>query len=174
MTTLVHRTSPFGELLTFRRAVQPLFGEPFGRAWTGDWAADRLAMPLDVRVTSEAVLIEAALPGVKPEDVAIELDGQTVTITASDTRDEQTERDGVTVQEIRHGRFGRTVRLPEGLKLDAATAHLEHGLLRLSIPKADEAKPRRIAVTAGPTESQVSPAAAGAPAENDAPQAKAA
>ncbi|MGH2467795.1 MAG: Hsp20/alpha crystallin family protein [Candidatus Limnocylindrales bacterium] len=145
--TLIRRTSPFGELLTFQRAMDRLFADAVARPGAlAPTVERRLAMPVDVRVTPEAVLVEAALPGVKAEDVAVDVEGQTLTISAST---EQGDTDGLAHQEISRGRFARRLTLPNGLKPDAATAQFEDGLLRLSIPKADEAKARRIPVTGG-------------------------
>ena len=175
MTMLIRRTSPSGDHLAFRQVVRPSFASSFSRAWNDAWATESPTMPVDVRVTPEAVQIEAALPGVKPEDVAIDLDGRTLTITASEPGEGRADDDGTTYREIRRGRSVRTVRLPEGLRTDGATAHLEHGLLTLSIPKADEAKPRRIALTTAPTEAAkpTKPASASAPVAKSA-RAKAA
>lgn len=148
--TLIRRTASFGQPLTFQRAMDRLFADAVGRPSAVAPAVERhLAMPLDVRVTPEAVLVEAALPGVKASDVVVDLEGQTLTISASNASATEDDEDGLAYQEISRGRFVRRLTLPNGLKADAATARFEDGLLRLSIPKADEARARRIPVTSG-------------------------
>jgi HSP20 family protein len=143
--TLIRRTSPFGELLSLRQAMDRLFEDSFVRT-RGD-APDSSALPLDVYTTPSALVIEAALPGVKPEDVEISLLGDTLTITGSSASEQQSDDDGYLYREVRRGRFSRTLTVPASLKSDAATATFENGMLTLSIPKAEAAKPRQIRIT---------------------------
>jgi len=145
--TLIRRTNPFGELLSLRQAMDRLFEDSFVRPRNG-LLADEHSLALDVRATADAFEIEAALPGVTPEDVNISILGDTLTINAA-TRDEQSKDDeGYSYREIRRGSFSRTVTLPSGVKADAATATFDNGMLHLSIPKAEEAKPRQIQIKA--------------------------
>ncbi len=144
--SIIRRSSPFGELLSLRQAMDRLFEESFirPRSLIPD---EGFAMPLDVYATPDALVVEAALPGVKPEDVEISVLGDTLTLSANSSSEERTEEGGYLFQEVRRGRFSRTVSLPANLKPDAATATFEHGMLRLSIPKAAAAKPRQIHIT---------------------------
>ena len=143
--TLIRRTNPFGELLSLRQAMDRLFEDSFVRPRNGV-LSDEHSLALDVQSTSDAFEIDAALPGVKPEDVDISILGDTLTINAS-TRDEQSKEDeGYAYREIRRGTFSRTVTLPSGVNADAASATFENGMLHLSIPKAEEAKPRQIQI----------------------------
>jgi HSP20 family protein len=109
---------------------------------------DEHPLALDVRTTDDAYEIDAALPGVKPEDVDISVLGETLTITARTNSDESRENDGYSYREIRRGSFSRTVTLPTQVKADEASANFENGMLHLSIPKAEEAKPRQIQIKA--------------------------
>ena len=108
---------------------------------------DGPALPLDVVATPDALIVEASLPGMKPDDVEITVEDGTLTITGR-TADERAAEDGsYLVQEIRRGRFSRTVTLPNGLEPDKAVATFEHGLLTLRIPKAEQMKPRQIRIS---------------------------
>jgi len=145
--TLVRRPSPFSELVTLRQAMDRLFDDtvfrPFS-AYNGSSEFSRL--PLDVRTTPDALLVEAELPGLKPEDVEITVENGTLTIRAED-RTERTEEQGDwLVREISRGSVMRTVTLPTGLEADKAEATFEHGVLRLRIPKAEQVKPRQIQI----------------------------
>jgi len=146
--TIARRPSPFGELMTLRQAMDRLFDDdyrPF--RWTSG-AFDGPALPLDVTTSDDALTIEAALPGIKPEDVDITVENGTVRISGK-TADERTAEEGSYVlQEIRRGNFSRTVTLPTGLEPDKATASFENGILRLQIPKAEQVKPRQIKISA--------------------------
>jgi len=165
--TLTRRPSPLGELLTLRSAMDRIFDEPFFRPVLGS-TEEGYAMPMDIRTTAESLVIEAALPGVRPEDVEISILGDTLTLTATSRAESTTERAGVHLREIRRGRFSRTVALPSGLRTDAARATFEHGVLRLELPKAEQAKPQRIPVTV-PLEA--APVPAETPADGSAPTA---
>jgi HSP20 family protein len=149
--TLIRRTNPFGEMLSLRQAMDRLFEDSWVRPHNGlnSLLTDEQPLALDVRSTPDTYEIEAALPGVKPQDVDISVLGDTLTISGS-MRDEQSRTDeGYAYREIRRGSFRRTVTLPSGVKADAANATFEDGMLRLSIPKAEEAKPRQIQIKAG-------------------------
>lgn len=163
--TIIRRNSPFGEMLSLRQAMDRLFEDSWVRSGSplGD---GEHALAIDVRTTADSVVVEAALPGVKPEDVDISVLGDTLTISARSAEEKTTDEDGYTYREIRRGSFTRSLTLPRGLKSDAAVASFEHGMLRLSIPKAEESKPRQIKISPT-TELAAEPAA---PAEQKGKQ----
>jgi HSP20 family protein len=145
--TLIRRPNPFGELMSLRAAMDRLFEDSFVRPRNGNGPmTDDHPLALDVYATPDSLVVEAALPGVKPDDVDISVLGDTLTISGSTSQDQSRDEDGYSYREIRRGSFSRTVTLPTGLKTDAAAASFENGLLRLSIPKAEEAKPRQIQI----------------------------
>lgn len=146
--TIVRRPSPFGELMTLRQAMDRLFDDDYRPFRWLSGGVDGPGLPLDVSTTDDSLTIEAALPGIKPEDVDITVENGTVRISGK-TADERTAEEGSYVlQEIRRGNFSRTVTLPTGLEPDKATASFEHGILRLEIPKAEQVKPRQIKISA--------------------------
>ncbi len=143
--TLIRRTSPFGEFLSLRHAMDRLMDDALFRPSNG--SENVRGMPLDVYSTDDALVVEAALPGVKPENVDISVLGDTLTLTATTGEKRSSDEGGYHVQEVRRGRFSRTVTLPSGVKADAASATFENGLLRLAIPRAEQAKPRQIPIS---------------------------
>jgi HSP20 family protein len=143
--TLVRRPSPFSELITLRQAMDRLFDDTVFRPLNG-YAGDVSRLALDVRTTPDALLVEAELPGMKPEDVEITVENGTLTIRAEDRIDRSTEEGDWLVREISHGTVMRTVTLPTGLEADKTEATFEHGVLRLRIPKAEQVKPRQIQI----------------------------
>jgi HSP20 family protein len=144
--TLIRRSSPFGELISLRQAMDRLFEDSYVRQRGGGGTGDEHPLALDVYTTPDALIVEAALPGVKPDDVDISVLGDTLTINASTHEEQKRDEEGYSYREIRRGSFNRTVTLPSGVKSDAASASFENGLLRLSFPKAEEAKPRQIQI----------------------------
>ena len=143
--TIVRRPSPFGELLSLRQAMDRVFDDNFFRPLT--WTGETGAPALDVSTTADALVVEAVLPGVLPEDVDITVENGTLSIRG-ETKSERQEGEGdYLVREIRRGTFARTVSLPSGLEPDKATSTFENGVLTLRIPKAEETKPRQIRIS---------------------------
>ncbi|MBA2255234.1 MAG: Hsp20 family protein [Chloroflexi bacterium] len=146
--TMARRASPFGELLSLRQAMDRLFEDSYVRSrGVAYGSVEALALPLDIYSTPEAIVVEAALPGVRPDDVEITVLGNTLTISGTSYEDRTSPEADFMYQELRRGTFSRTVALPSNLDTHASTATFEHGMLRLSIPKAPEAKPRQIRIT---------------------------
>jgi HSP20 family protein len=144
---MVRRHSPLSDLTAFRSAFDRLFDEGAFRplAWSG---YDR-HLPLDVSSTEDAITIDAALPGVRQEDISITVHQDTLTIAVREVdQREQTEGERV-YREVRRSRGSRTITLPSGLDLDAANASFENGMLRLTLPRAEQAKPRQISIAPG-------------------------
>ena len=147
--TIVRRPSPFGELMSLRQAMDRLFEDsfvrrPFGSGFDGSLTGQ---LPLDVTRTSDALVIEAALPGIRPEDVDITVEDGTLAIRG-EYREEKRDGEGeALVTEIRRGSVARALTLPNGLEPDKATASFEHGVLTLRIPKAESVKPRQIKIS---------------------------
>ena len=145
--TLVRRPSPLRDMLSMRTAMDRFFDDDFRPlSWlAGSYAGP--ALPLDVTADADTVTIEAALPGVKPEDVDITVENGAVTISGKTAEERTAEEGSYVLQEIRRGNFSRTVTLPNGLEPDKAKATFENGILRLEIPKAEQLKPRQIKIS---------------------------
>jgi HSP20 family protein len=162
--TIVRRPSPLGEFMTLRQAMDRFFDDDVFRPlrWIPG-AGDGPALPMDVTTSPDELVVEASLPGIKPEDVSITVENGTLTISGKTADDQRAEDDSYLVQEIRRGTFSRSVTLPNGLEPDKATATFEHGMLHLRIPKAEQVKPRQIRISpvtdAGPTATAEVPAA---------------
>lgn len=145
--TIVRRPSPFGEIMTLRQAMDRLFDDDYRPFRWLSGGPDGPALPLDVTTSTDSLTIEAALPGIKPEDVDITVENGTVTISGRTATERTAEEGSYVLQEIRRGNFSRTVTLPTGLEPEKATATFEHGILRLEIPKAEQVKPRQIKIS---------------------------
>jgi len=143
---MVRRPSTFGELISLRRTMDRVFADPFFRPAPATRAVRR--MPIDVIDTPDALVFEAALPGIKPEDVDISVQGDVLTLTAGSDEEWSNVEGDYQVREVRRGRVSRSVTLPGGLRPDEASATFEHGLLRLSIPRELPAERRHIPLSA--------------------------
>ena len=145
--TIVRRPSPFGEMMTLRQAMDRLFDDDYRPFRWLSGGIDGPGFPLDVTTDADKLTIEAALPGVAPEDVDITIENSTVKISGKTATERSAEEGSYLVQEIRRGAFSRTVTLPTGLEADKAAATFENGVLRLEIPKAEQVKPRQIKIS---------------------------
>jgi len=103
---------------------------------------------LDVDQTPTELVVTAALSGLKPEDVSINITGETLTIQGESKAEQEVKKEDYLYQERRYGSFYRSTVLPSGLKPDNAEATMEDGILTLTIPKAEEVKPKAIKVKA--------------------------
>lgn len=145
--TIIRRTSPRPDLMSFRGAVDRLFDDSTFRplAWGGSVEA---RLPLDITSSEDAITVEAALPGIHPEDVEITVHQDTLTIGVKEQAERETQEGERVYRELRRSSGSRTLTLPNGLDVDRAEARFENGMLRLAIPRAEAAKPRQIPVNA--------------------------
>lgn len=145
----IERWHPFTDLMSLRQAMDRLFEDSFVRPSHALEVLGEVATPaLDVYQTPSEIVVKAALPGVKPEDVNIDITGETLTIKGESKAEQEVKREDYLHQERRYGAFSRSVALPGGLKPDKAEATMEDGVLTLTIPKAEEVKPKAIKVKA--------------------------
>ena len=153
------RWDPFRDAMSLREAMDRLLEQsvvsPRGGAAT---ARGTHTLPIDLWETGNELVVRVPLPGVKPEneDVDISIDGNVLTIRARlpDAAGEGGEagteqRVRWIAREVPRGDAQRSVELPVAVEADAATAHFGNGLLLLTLPKAQAARPRRINVTPG-------------------------
>jgi len=145
----IERWHPFNELMSLRQAMDRLFEDTFFRPSRFLSTLGEVAVPpLDVYQTANEVVVKAALPGLKPEDVKIDITGDTLTIKGESKAEQEVKKEDYLYQERRYGAFSRTVVLPGGLKSDKAEATMEDGILTITIPKAEEVKAKTIKVKA--------------------------
>ncbi len=145
----VIRWSPLREMMSMRSEMDRLFDEFMGLQRNGWSENDTWTPAVDVTETEDNFKVVAVLPGVKSEDLEITLNDNVLTIRG-ETRTESTEEgEKVYLRERRYGSFMRSLRLPTAVNADGIEAHYENGELHLTVPKAPEAKPIRIAVQGG-------------------------
>jgi HSP20 family protein len=141
------RWEPFRELISLREAMDRLFEESFihpRAGWLAPWGAETLAV--DMYETDQDVVIKTSVPGVKPEDIDITITGDTLTIKGETKAEEKVERANYIRRERRYGAFSRSLTLPTTIVAEKAKAEFENGVLTLTLPKAEEVKPKTIKV----------------------------
>ena len=145
------RWDPFNEVNSIRTALDRFFDPAFARIPSpfrnGSEELGTSSLGLDIYETNEELVVKAAIPGVDPKDVDISVEEDVLTIRGSyETRDDVSE-DHYHRRELRSGNFLRSLRLPPTVEPANATATFENGLLKLSMPKKQEARARSIKIT---------------------------
>lgn len=149
------RWEPVREMMTLREAMDRLFDDAFTRPLSlkDGWSAPAI----DMYQTDNDVVVKAALPGFKAEDVQINVTGEVLTIRGEMKREEEQKekawhtpalRAGASVREQRWGSFERSIALPTDVVSEKAQADFDNGILTITLPKAEKVKPKTITVKA--------------------------
>lgn len=149
MQTAISRFTP-NDL--FRQRFDRLFDQAFGSylpavTGNGEEVSNRAWAPaVDVRETDESLTLFVDLPGVTREDVDITVENRTLTLRGERKFEKDVERDNYHRIERAYGQFARTFTLPTNVRTDDVKATFADGVLTLVLPKAEESKPRKIAI----------------------------
>lgn len=152
------RRNPMSEMMTLRDAMDRLFAESFVRPFGSLTQSGEMTMPLDMYDEDNTLVVRTSMPGVKPEDVNIQVQGDTLTISGAFREEQergqppgQPQEKGAQqnwyLREHRYRRFSRTVSLPYPVESDKAEATCENGMLMLRLPKAEQARPKHSQVS---------------------------
>jgi HSP20 family protein len=142
----IERWDPFREAVSLSDAMNALLRESFIRPSSAPGQQTPGLLPLDISENENEFVVKASLPGVKPEDVQITVHGDTLTIRGECKAEEEKKGEHWHLRERRFGSFQRSVTLPVPVSSDKADARYEHGVLTLTLPKAEEARPRQIKI----------------------------
>jgi HSP20 family protein len=129
---------PFGHMMR-RRMMERMMGH-----FSSEY---EFSFPMDVKVTNEGYEITALLPGVKSEDFSVEFSNDTV-IIKGEFKADRDEKANYLLEERPDGKFMRTVQLPDAVDSAKVEAILQNGVLKVSIPKSETAKPKVVKVVA--------------------------
>jgi HSP20 family protein len=147
MTTLI-RWDPFREMASLQndmsRLMNGILGTANGNGDTRTWIP-----PVDVWETADEVVYAFDLPGMSEEDVSVELDEGTLTISGARERTDEVSNDSLYRYERRFGSFSRTIGLPQGVTDDSVRAEYKNGVLEVRVTKPEQPKPRRIQIGGG-------------------------
>lgn len=148
--TMLTRWEPFRDM----RRMHDMLDRIMDDAYMGDHGSREVLeglAPVDVYETDDEVVVKAMMPGMTADDIQISVDRDVLTIRGETQHEEKTEEGDGRVyhhRELRYQRFSRSVRLPILVNADKADAQFENGILTLSLPKAEEVKPKQITVKA--------------------------
>ena len=145
MSNLI-RWEPAREMMTLREAMDHLFDDAFTRPLTlrDGWSAPAI----DMYQTDDEIVVKASLPGVKADEVQINITGEILTIKGETKQVEEKKDKAWHMREQRWGTFERAIALPNEVTADKAKAEFENGILTITLPKAEEVKPKIINIKA--------------------------
>ncbi len=136
---------PFGELRTLRREMDKLWEEFFGNQQLT--SSETAWMPaIDISETKDAIVVRAEVPGMKAEDIEINLTGDILTIKGEKKHESEEKDENFHRIETRYGAFQRVIRVPVTVDSNKIQAKYEKGILKVTLPKREEAKPKQIEV----------------------------
>jgi HSP20 family protein len=147
----INRWDPTREFVTLREAMNRLFEDSFvGQQYSSQQQRDgngaELRLPIEAYATDHEIVVRAAVPGLKPEEVEITMEGDTLTLRGEFPR--PIDNVHYLIAERGWGRFSRTLQLNVPVDADKAEALFENGLLTLTLPKAEAVRPRVIPIKA--------------------------
>jgi HSP20 family protein len=133
-------------MVTLRQAMDRLMEDAFisPRRYAGGEEEQRAMM--DVYEQGDNLVVEVSLPGVKPDDIDVHVEQGVLSISGEMKQEQERQERNYHVREHRSGRFSRVMQLPPSYDANACEASYEHGVLRLTFPRAEQARPRRIQI----------------------------
>ncbi|HND47338.1 MAG TPA: Hsp20/alpha crystallin family protein [Anaerolineales bacterium] len=142
MSNLI-RWEPAREMMTLREAMDRLFDDAFTRPLS--LSGNSWSIPaVDMYQTDNEVVVKAALPGIKADEVQLNVTGEVLTIKGETKQENETKEKAYHIREQRWGTFERSLVLPTEVVVDKAKADFENGILTITLPKAEEVKPKTI------------------------------
>ena len=144
----VSRWEPNREFVSLREAMNRLMEDSFvgGYAQGHENGGPELRLPIEAYTTDHEIVVKAAVPGLKPEEVEITIEGDTLSLRGEFKR--PVENVNYLISERAWGRFSRTLQLNVPVEADKAEAVFENGLLTLTLPKAEAVRPKVIPIKA--------------------------
>ncbi len=137
--------SPITELSNLRRELDRLWEDFFGAKditpAEGIWGP-----AVDISETKDSLIVKAELPGMEPKDIDISLSGDTLVIKGEKKQEKEEKGENFHRVERRYGSFARTIRLPVEVDSDKIEATYKQGVLKIVLPKKEEAKPKQIEI----------------------------
>lgn len=146
----IARWNPWNDLFDLQGQVDQLFQSlTGGTSRQPNGGAEMMNLPVDIRQTDNEFVIEASVPGFRPDDVEVTFDDGVLTVRGQ-RRVENEETQGQYVRrERRLTSVYRQIGLPAEVRADEISASFDNGVLRVTVPRAQKAQPKRIQVTTG-------------------------
>ncbi|HEV2988761.1 MAG TPA: Hsp20/alpha crystallin family protein [Candidatus Angelobacter sp.] len=153
----ISRWDPFSELVTLQDRLNHLFNQ--GLVGFGDRSEHQLAFsnfvpPVDVYEDEHHIVLQAEIPGVEEKDLNLHVENNVLTISGERKLETEKKKENFHRLERHYGRFTRSFTLPPTADTQNVNAEFENGLLKITIAKREEAKPKQIRIGVGKTSAQ--------------------
>lgn len=142
----ITRWQPYNELVSMRRDMDRLFDDFFSSPLAVNSGLNQPS--IDLIQTDDEIIIKATMPGLDPDDLDIQITGDTLTLSGESKEEEEIKEAKYHLRERRYQSFSRSIQLPTMVVADKAEADMKNGVLTLTLPKAEEVKPKVISVKA--------------------------
>ena len=134
---------PYRDMRQMERAMDRIW-RGLG-SWPGE--TERWNIPIDVIQKADEIVVEASLPGVKPEELDVSVEDNVLTLSAESSKETETQESGYLIRERSNGSFYRALRLPESVDTEKIHPVYQHGVLTITMPKAEEKKRKQIKIS---------------------------
>ena len=141
------RWEPFRDLVTTQDRFNRLFNDTFSRVFGNEEPTSRAWMPpVDIYETDDKLVLKAELPGIDPKDVEVRVEDNTLYLKGERKFEKEVKEENLHHVERSYGAFNRTFALPGSIDSEKVQAEYKNGVLTLSMPKREEAKPKTIKI----------------------------
>ncbi len=136
------RYNPVRDLMSMNTMMDRFFNDAFWPTRDGGFGSPNV----DVIENNDNIIVKAELPGFKPEDVDVRVEGNMLLMRGEGTEESDKKEGQYHLHERRQASFARSIPLPTGVNAEKANAEFENGVLTLTLPKNEEEKPKRISI----------------------------
>ncbi len=136
---------PFRELATLREEMNRLWDRFFGEREEELFIGEKFPS-VDVSESEDKIVVTAEVPGMKPEEIDVSLSDGILTIKGERKQEKEEKDKNYHLVEIKYGQFSRSIRLPAEVKEDKVSAEYKNGILKITLPKTEEAKKKEIKI----------------------------
>jgi HSP20 family protein len=143
---MLARFGPWREMETMRKELERLFDENLLRRDFSYLEKEAASPPLDIYEEGNSLMVKASIPGLRPEEIKVEVRGDLLRIYGESKKEEEKKERNYHLREHRYTRFERSVALPSEVQTDRAEAVFENGVLTLTLPRSEAAKTRAIPI----------------------------
>ena len=151
---MMQRLYPFHDLRQIQNTMDRMRRRADSRSNGSEESPDTAtwAVPLDVLRKGDDTIVRASMPGVSPEDIRVSIEDNVLTIKAHTSQEFQDPDGDYLMRERRSGSFHRALRLPDSVDPDRVRPHFQHGVLSITVPKAEAKRARQLEVKVGAPE----------------------
>lgn len=147
--TLVTRWDPFREFTTLQDRMGRLFRDSYSDGRDEALTTTAFAPPVDVYEDEHNVVLKLEVPGIDEKDIDVRVENNTLTVHGERKFEKEEKEENFRRVESSYGSFTRTFTLPQTVEAEKVTAHYDKGVLKITLPKKAEAKPKQIKVNVG-------------------------